>query len=200
MTTTTPPKLTRQATSSPFAGIGLPRIVLLGAFSGMAAAMVMAMFAMVASVTYQHHGFFTPLFHISVLVGSPASMIASVRQAMTGHAYWFTPGAALAGMIIHLMTGAMFGALFALIGRRVRRRSLVAAGALYGLGVFAFASIIGLPVAAAVTGSGDAISHMATTVGWTTFAIEHLMFGIALGVATSLIASRLAVEQSRTGS
>ena len=39
----------------------LRRTVAGGAVAGMAGGMVMAMFAMVASVTYQHHGFFTPL-------------------------------------------------------------------------------------------------------------------------------------------
>jgi hypothetical protein len=36
-----------------------------GALIGMAAGVAMAMYAMIASATYQHHGFFTPLFHIS---------------------------------------------------------------------------------------------------------------------------------------
>jgi len=37
----------------------------------------MAMFAMIASVTYQHRGFFTLLFHISVAVGNPTAMMTS---------------------------------------------------------------------------------------------------------------------------
>ncbi len=41
-----------------------------GGMAGMIAGAAMAMFAMVASVTYQDHGFFTPLFHISALFGS----------------------------------------------------------------------------------------------------------------------------------
>lgn len=189
MTTTTKPKITQQSTPGAFADSGLPRTLLLGALAGMAASMVMAMFAMIASVTYQHHGFFTPLFHISALVGSPASMMSSIQQAMTGHSFWFTPGAALVGGSIHLTIAAIFGAVFALIAPRTPRRALVPIGALYGLGVFVFSSIIGLPVAAAITGSGDAISHMASSVGWATFAIEHGMFGIALGAIASVQAS-----------
>jgi len=156
----------------------------------MAAAMAMAMFAMVASVTYQHHGFFTPLFHISALVESPKAMMISVQQAMDGHRFWFTPGAALAGLMVHMVTGAMFGVAFAVIARAVPRRVLVVAGALYGLGVFVIASFVFLPIAAAVTGSGTTISHMGQMVGWSTFAIEHMMFGIALGAILSATAAR----------
>jgi len=111
----------------------------------MAAAVAMAMFAMIASVTYQHHGFFTPLFHISALVGSPKSMI-------------------------------------------------IMAGALYGLGVLVMTPFVLLPVAAAVAGSGATISRMAQMVGRSTFAIEHMMFGIGLGAVFS--ASRSSAEGS----
>jgi hypothetical protein len=45
-------------------------------------------------------------------------------------------------------------------------------------------------LAAAVTGSGTTISHMAQTVGWATFAIEHMMFGLALGAALLVVTSR----------
>lgn len=190
MTTSTKPTVTEQSTPGAPADTLRRRTLLVGALDGMAASIVMAMFAMVASVTYQHHGFFTPLFHISALVGSSASMMSSVQQAMTGHSFWFTPGAAVVGVAIHMMTGAMFGAVFALIARRTPRRSFIPVGALYGLGVFAFSSIIGLPVAAAITGSGDVISQMASTVGWATFAIEHVMFGIALGAIAFVQPSR----------
>lgn len=48
-----------------------------GAIGPMIAAMAMAMYAMAASVSYQHRGFFTPLFHISALFGSPKPMMTS---------------------------------------------------------------------------------------------------------------------------
>ena len=148
----------------------------------MLAGVVMAMFAMIASTTYQHHGFFTPLFHISALLGSPASMMTSVQHAMMGQSFWFTPGAALAGLAIHMGTGAAYGMMFALIARLIPRRALIPVGALYGLIIFAVSSFVALPLAASVTGAGDSISHMARIVGWGTFALEHVMFGLALGI------------------
>jgi uncharacterized membrane protein YagU involved in acid resistance len=157
-------------------------IVVRGGVAGMVAGAAMAMFAMVASVTYQHHGFFTPLFHISALFGSPDAMMRSAAEAMAGNKVWFSTGPAVLGLLIHMMTGAMFGIGFAFLARRLARTALVPAGAMYGLAVFVVSALIGLPVAAKITGSGTTISDMASMVGWPTFAVEHMMFGLVLGV------------------
>lgn len=156
-------------------------IVLRGGVAGMIAGVVMAMFAMVASVTYQHHGFFTPLFHISALFGSPDAMMRSAMEAMAGNKFWFSAGPAALGLLIHLMTGAMFGIGFAFLARRLPRTLLVPAGAIYGLAVFVVSAFVGLPVAAKVTSTGTTISDMASMVGYATFAVEHMMFGLVLG-------------------
>jgi hypothetical protein len=156
------------------------------------------MFAMVAAVTYQHHGFFTPLFHISALPGSPKAMMTSVHEAMAGHRFWFTPGAALAGAVIHMMTGAVYGIVFAVIARALSRRLLMPVGALYGLGVFALSSFVAPPVAAWMTQSGSTISDMARTVGWATFAAEHVMFGVTLGALTLRATGATPVRQPVT--
>jgi hypothetical protein len=153
-----------------------------GGVAGMIAGAAMAMFAMVASVTYQHHGFFTPLFHISALFGSPDAMMRSVAASMAGNRFWFSAGPAALGMWIHMMTGAMFGIGFAFLARRLPRTALVPVGTAYGLAVVVVSAFVGLPVAAKITGSGSTISDMATMVGWATFAVEHMMFGLVLGV------------------
>ena len=142
---------------------------------------VVAMFAMVASVTYQHHGFFTPLFHISALFGSPDAMMRSAAEAMAGNRFWFSAGPAVLGLLIHVVTGAMFGIGFAFLARRLPRIVLVPAGAMYGLAVFVLSAFVGLPVASKITGPGTTISDMASMVGWATFAIEQMMFGLVLG-------------------
>ena len=59
---------------------------------------------------------------------------------------------------------------------------IVPAGAVFGLAVFVVSAFVGLPVAAKITNSGSTISDRASTVGWATFAIEHMMFGLVLGV------------------
>ncbi len=158
----------------------------------MSAGAAMAMFAMVASVTYQHHGFFTPLFHISALFGSPDAMMRSGMEAMAGNRFWFSVGPAVLGLLIHMMTGAMFGVGFAFLARRLPRTARVPAGAVYGLAVFVVSAFVGLPVAAKITNSGSTISDMASMVGYATFAVEHMMFGLVLGV--------LAMRTAPTGS
>ena len=41
-------------------------------------------------------------------------------------------------------------------------------------------------MAAKITGSGSTIADMASMVGWATFAVEHLIFGLVLGAAALL--------------
>ena len=165
----------------------------------MIAGAVMAMFAMVASVTYQHHGFFTPLFHISALFESPDAMMRSVAEAMSGTRFWFSAGPAALGLLIHMMTGAMFGIGFAVLARPIPRAALAPAGAAYGLAVFVVSAFFGLPVAAKITGSGSTISGMASMVGWATFAVEHMIFGLAVGAIARRGASVVSTPAATVG-
>ncbi|MPZ61197.1 MAG: hypothetical protein GEU93_07850 [Propionibacteriales bacterium] len=144
----------------------------------------MAMYAMIAGVTYQDTGFFTPLYHIASLWAAPDSMMTSMEAGMAGDMFTFTFGPAVLGAVIHMMTGAMYGALFGVIAAltHVRGAVLVLGGLVWGAVVFAFSAWIGLPVAAAIFGSGDPISNMASMAGWGTFLTEHLIFGVVLGL------------------
>src|SRR5581483_11161862 len=160
---------------------------------GMVAGMGMAMYAMVASATYQHHGFFTPLFHISALVGSPKAMTQSMTAAMHGNTFWFTTGAAACGLLIHMFTGAMYGVGFAFLTRRVRKNAALLAG----VAALLFSGLIALPVAAGVAGAGKPISDMASMVGWGTFAVEHAIFGMMLGAGV-IVARRMRASQPDT--
>lgn len=155
-----------------------------GAGAGVVASLVMAMYAMIAS-TVQNHGFFTPLYHIASLWLSPSTMMTSMQDGMMhNHAFYFAFGPAVLGALIHMMTGAMYGAIFGVVVSRlaVNGGVLAGLGMAYGFGVFLLSAYIALPIAAAIFSSGDAITHMARMAGWSTFLIEHLMFGVALGV------------------
>lgn len=169
-----------------------------GALAGMIGGVAMAMFAMIASLTYQHHGFFTPLFHISSLLGTPTAMMTSLQQAMAGHSFWFTPGAAILGLLIHMMTGATYGVMFVLATQRVRRQHLVAVGTAYGLIIFALSSFIALPIAGSLFGAGDPITHMARIVGYGTFALEHVVFGMVLGLTLYVLRRSPVLDASST--
>ncbi|MGD9620750.1 MAG: hypothetical protein AB7G47_10495 [Mycolicibacterium sp.] len=161
--------------------VGFGRTVIVGAVAGVIASMVMAMFAMVAAATYQHTGFFTPLYHIGSLFIDPSTMMTSMEQAMAGSNFYFSFGPAVVGAIVHMMVGAMYGVLFALIVRAAKLKGtlLVGAGMFYGIAVFAVSAWIGLPLAAAIFSAGDPIANMASMVGYGTFVAEHIMFGVA---------------------
>jgi hypothetical protein len=159
-------------------------LLLSGALAGVLGAAVMAIFAMVASATYHGVGFFTPMYHIASAIISPEAMMTSMEGAMTGSAFTFLPGPAAVGMLLHLATGAAFGAIFPFVGRLVGARgaSWVPIGILYGALVLAFMSFAGLPIVAEVFGGGDAIRDMPSLAGPWTFTIEHLLFGLVLGL------------------
>lgn len=159
-----------------------------GAVVGAIASVAMGMYAMTAAATYQHTGFFTPLYHIASSVASPSTLMASMQQAATGSTFYFAGGIALLGAMIHMMVGAMYGAAFAVGIRSLNlgQAALVGVGALWGAIVFAMSSWIGLPIAAKLFGSGDQITHMAKMVGYGTFFVEHVMFGLALGIVMAL--------------
>lgn len=163
---------------------GVAHAAKVGVLFGVVASLMMAGYAMIASATYQHHGFFTPLYHIASTFIAPTSMMTSMQHSMAGSTFYFGLGPALLGALIHMMIGAMYGAAFAIVVARLRLRRpmLIAAGAIWGVVVFAISSFIGLPIAAKIFDSGDQITHMAKMVGYATFLIEHVIFGLTLSM------------------
>lgn len=163
---------------------GLGRTLIVGAIAGVIASLVMAMFAMIAAATYQHTGFFTPLYHIASVFIDPSTMMASMQQGMSGSNFYFAFGPAVVGAIVHMMVGAMYGIVLAIIVRftKLSGTNLIIVGMIYGAIIFAVSAWIGLPLAAAIFSSGDQITHMAAMVGYGTFLVEHIMFGVAAAV------------------
>lgn len=157
-----------RSTSGAPASTRISHAVVIGAVGGVIASVVMAGYAMIASATYQHHGFFTPLYHIASLFIAPTTMGTSMGHAMGGSSFYFSAGPAALGAVIHMMTGLMYGAVFAVLvsAARLRGAVVVCAGALWGVVVFAVSTWVGLPVAANIFNSGDQITHMATMVGY----------------------------------
>lgn len=165
--------------------------VVYGAGAGVAASLAMAMYAMLAAWA-KDTGFFTPLHHIASLVAPDTAMMESMQAAGGGSAFNLTVGTALVGAAIHMMTGAAYGAGFGLLASRFEPSAglLAGIGTVYGAAVFAASAFVGLPVAAAVFGAGDPIENMAEMAGWGTFAIEHLLFGLALGTILAVALRR----------
>ena len=178
-----------QTTSAPTTTGRVTQAATVGALFGAGASLVMAAFAMMAAATYQSSGFFTPLYHIASTFISPSTMMTSMQHAAEGSTFYFSFGPAVLGAIVHMMIGAMYGAMFAIAAAllHLRGRLLIAAGAVWGAIVFLMSSFIALPIAAALFNSGDQISQMASKVGYGTFLTEHLLYGLALA---ALLASR----------
>lgn len=147
------------------------RFIVVSAIAGMIAGVVMAMYAMIASAFFLGQGFFTPLYGIaSPIIGSEA-MMTSMQKGL-----YFALGPAILGLVIHMMWSALYGVIF---GQVVQAAHLtgapaVVSGIVYGIVVMLFMSFVVLPI----VGAGG----MPAAIGWVSFTIEHMMFGIVLGI------------------
>lgn len=172
-----------------------------GAVAGAIASIAMGLYAMLASLI-KDTGFFTPLYHIASSVSSPDAMMTSMPAAMeNGDAFTFLAGPAALGLAIHMMIGALAGVVFALLTGFVRLSTamLVVAGAVFGLLLMAVNSLVLLPVTARLFGGGDAIANMGSMAGWTTFTVEHVLYGLVLGLLLAVMTRTGRTERTGSG-
>jgi hypothetical protein len=146
------------------------RTVVAGAVAGIVAGAVMAMYAMLASATFLHQGFFTPLYGIASPLVGPGAMMTSMQRGV-----YFALGPALLGLVVHMMWAALYGVVFELIARAAQLRDVqaVIAGAVYGLAIELFMSVVVLWILG--------LASMPGTIGLPSFTVEHLLFGLTLG-------------------
>jgi hypothetical protein len=149
--------------------------------AGMAAAALMALFSMVAAAG--DLGVYGRLYLVTAIV-EPGPLRVSMAEAAGGSRSFLEVGGAAAGLAVHLAIGAGFGAVFALAARALRLRGPLAlvAGALYGLAVMALMGLVVLPAAAGQTAGGQLIADAPELLGWPVFAVEHLLYGLVLGL------------------
>jgi hypothetical protein len=150
--------------------------------AGMVAALVMGLFSMVWAATHGL-GLYTPLYQVTAVV-EPGPLGVSLGEAAEGWRYYFEVGPVAAGMAVHLVIGAGFGVVFALVAWavRLRGRAAVAAGAAYGLAVGGLMGLVLLPWAAGETAGGQLIADAPRLLGWPVFAVAHLLYGLVLGL------------------
>ena len=160
----------------------LEKVAERGIFAGLVAGVAMAVFAMVASGTYQGRGFFTPVYHAAFIIDEE-TMGAAIAKAGEGEPFYFFRETFLFGMIAHVLLGGAFGCLFAIMARKLRLEGTraILGGVAYGLGVMTLMSLAVLPQAAKLFGAGEAISRMGAEAGWPTFIAQFAVFGLALG-------------------
>lgn len=166
-------KISAPSKISRMSQISAAQIAGYGILAGMAAGAAMAMYAMVASA-WMGQGFFTPLYGIaSPLIGAKemeTSMMRGLHLAV---------GPALLGALIHMIWSGMYGAAFGLVWTQTGRTGPAAlgAGVAYGLAITVVMALVVLPI----VGAGA----MPGMIGFS-FVIEHVLFGLALGMWPSL--------------
>ena len=176
----------------PRAASSIDRIVVPGILAGMVAAVPMGIFSMIAAATYQHRGFFLPMYHIASLLGDDTAA-RSLQEAASGDVFFFVPEPAIFGVAMHLVVGGFFGAIFAVVARvllsRVEpsralpsRASIIAVGVVYALLVMLLMSFVLVPAADAVLSGEERVSSFASVAGWGTFTIQHVIYGLVLGL------------------
>jgi hypothetical protein len=160
----------------------LEKVAERGIFAGLVASAVMAVFAMVASATYQGRGLFTPMYHAAFIIDEETLGVA-IAKAGEGEPFYFFRETFLFGMIAHVLLGGALGGLFAVAAKRLRLQGTraILGGLVYGLAVMVVMSLLVLPQAAKLFGAGEPISRMGAEVGWPTFIAHFAVFGLALG-------------------
>ncbi len=153
----------------------ISRAISAGVLGGVVGSIAMAMYAMIIS-SVKDIGFFTPLYHIASTFISQNAMMTSMAQDMEqGSSGYFDLGPAAVGVIVHMMTGAIAGAVFGAIISKIHasRAVTVVAGTMFGLLVMVVNGFIGLPIVSNLFGGGEPISDMAKMVGWGHFTVQH---------------------------
>ena len=159
----------------------IDRILVPGILAGMIAAIPMGLFVMIASGTYEDRGFYAPMYDITSLLGDE-TVARSVQEAASGNLFFLVAEPMLFGVAMHLMVGAFYGAIFAAVARVVpSRASTVLTGIVYGLLVMVLMSFIVVPVADAILEGSERLRSPPTTVGWGTFTLQHVIYGLVLG-------------------
>jgi uncharacterized membrane protein YagU involved in acid resistance len=147
--------------------------LLLGALVGVIGGVLMVMFTMLATATYLQMGFFTPLYAIAAPLIGRQTLLTS----MTNGVFYFAPGPALLGLLVHLLWSAFWGMVFGLIARGLHLTEGVAiiSGLVYGLLVMLVMIFIVVPI----VGAPDLLR----LVGTLSFIIAHALFyGLPLGL------------------
>lgn len=176
----------------PRAASSIDRILVPGILAGMVAGVPMGIFSMIAAATYQQRGFFTPMYHITSLLGDDTAA-RSLQKAASGDVFFFVPEPTIFGVAMHLVVGGFFGAIFSVVARAVVARvlpsrtvpfrpSIIAVGVAYALLVMLLMSLVLVPAADAVLSGEERVSSFASVAGWGTFTIQHVIYGLVLGL------------------
>jgi hypothetical protein len=144
--------------------------------------------------TLLRKGFFTPLYLIAAPFTGADEVTASLAAAEAGDPLHYAPGTVTLGGLVHLTCSLLVGAVFpSLVTRfRVAGPGVVAAGVLYALAVMLVMSFAVLPLAAEVLAGGTVVADMAARLGWASWIVAHVVFGLVLGTLSVPRSGRVA--------
>lgn len=189
------------APQMPRAGPGLaeadrdrPNWVLASLLAGIAMAGLLMLVA-----TLLRKGFLTPLYLVAAPFTGPDEAATSMAAADAGDPLFYAPGAVTLGVLVHLTCSLLFGAVFASLVPRIRvaGSGVVAAGVLYALAVMLVMSFAVLPLVAEVLSGGAVVADMATHLGWATWIVAHVVYGLVLGRLSMPRTGHVVVERDR---
>src|SRR6266566_4090257 len=149
------------------------QFLLLGALVGVIGGFLMALFTMLATATYLQVGFFTPLYAIAAPLIGRQTLLTSLTDGV----FYFAPGAALLGLLVHLLWSAFWGMIFGLIahGLHLTEGVAIISGLVYGLLVMLVMIFIVVPI----VGAPDLLRLLGSFV----FTISNALFyGLPLGL------------------
>ena len=171
-----------------------PNWVLASLLAGIAMAVLLMLVA-----TLLRKGFFTPLYLVAAPFTASDEATTSMAAAKAGDPLFYAPGAVTLGALVHLTCSMLFGAVFASLVTRIRVAGpgVVAAGVLYALAVMLVMSFAVLPLAAEVLGGGVVVVDMAVRLGWATWIVAHVVYGLVLGRLSVPRSGRVVVDRDR---
>lgn len=138
-----------------------------GAVAGIIAGIVMAMFTMMYA-GMMGMGFWMPLRLIAATLFGVDALVG-------------TGGVLFVGLVLHMVVSAVFGIIFAaIVGARTSGAAAVGWGLIYGVAIWAVMGFLVVPVANSTM--NPRLPMMAGA-----FFIEHLLFGITLGITPALM-------------
>lgn len=160
---------------------GLDRLIVPGVLAGMVAAVPMAITGVVMSL-FQEQGPLGPIQRIAYVVVDNG-MVATAEAQWAENAFFVNGNFFIFGLVAHLSTAALFGAVFGLLIDRIGPRyRVLMVGPLYGLGVMMIMLLVVLPITDRVLDADQLVVGIPGRIGYASFVLQHLVYGWYLGI------------------
>jgi hypothetical protein len=158
----------------------IDRVLIPGVLAGMVAAVPMGLVATVITAV-QNRGFLRPAYQVAFVIAGDESR-ASLERTLAEDRFFVESQMVLFGVLLHLIVGGFFGALFAYVAPTTRYpRHRLVVGVVYALAVMVAMSVVVLPLLAVLLDAGTEVSRFGGRIGWWTFLLQHVVYGLVLG-------------------